>query len=128
MKVGNKVLIKATNEIAIIEKTFSNKKIVGYYARTGGVLKCLFEHEMVLLSDIAMLDEYKEVGSDIIYTGEDSEGTLLSVTIPTADIANYFETEELEINKEADYQGAGQNVFNNWIDSPGDYDIEIELK
>jgi len=77
-------------------------------------------------SDITILDEYKEVESDIVFTGEDSEGTLFSVTIPTADIANYFEVEEIRIDEDADYHGAAQSVFDAWIQDSKQHDIEIK--
>ena len=84
--------------------------------------------DVVAFSDITILDEYKEIESDIVFTGEDSEGVLLSVTIPTVDIANYFDSDEIIFNVDADYQTAGQFVFDNWVNHPKEYDVEISLK
>ena len=128
MKVGNKVLIKATNEVAIIEQLYKREHsdVILYYARTGGVLKALVSREIVLLSDIAMLDDYKENYSDFVIVAKDSEGNLYSVSIPTEEIANYFECEEIHLTEETDYQDAIQFMYNEWLENSISHDIEVK--
>jgi len=127
MKIGDKILIKATNEITTIFDFPQVEDRESYiYAKIEGELKIYFGDEFYLLSDITILDEYKEVESDIVFTGEDSEGSLLEITIPTVDIANYFEVEEIRIDEDADYQGAAQFVFDAWVQDSKQHDIEIK--
>jgi hypothetical protein len=47
MKIGDKVLVKATNEIAVIEEIFTGSKGgILYYARCSKKLNCLFPREV----------------------------------------------------------------------------------
>jgi len=131
MKKGDKVILKENGELGIISYATTTLDLPFYFVETTSdrwSTEEKSENDFILLSDISILDEYKEEGSDIVFEGEDSNGVILSVTIPTADLANYFETEEIRVDADAEFDSAAQFIFDAWVSDSKLHDIEITIK
>ena len=79
-------------------------------------------------TDIQILDGFKDVICDLLFEGEDPNGTLYDIRIRIGEIAEFLAIEGKKINLidgSDDIMEAGRQMYEGWSKRGADYSIEV---